>query len=225
MVSIEYDHCRFATVFHCFYQIPCKLIHLIDLIHIVFPFILQCLVLDSLNLNLRVFDDLLFRIITMSLYADGHQEILLLGSVHCFHHVLNQHFIFRPSIWCGLQDIHKFLTGKCIISGIVVYTGTAIEVTTVIMQSMSSISQCAQCCCRTFRSLFFQISLKWIFSRSEETHIHTGHNLKLGIRGSGAYGWHLKISGRIILIHLMQIRACILRCCKKFCLIYIKIRL
>ena len=133
MIPIKYNYRWFLSCFHCLDQITNKLIHLIDLIHIIFPFIFQRFVFDSFNLDLRILDHLCLRIVSMSLYTDSKYKIFLFCCIHGFHNMMCQNLIFCPSILCRLQDIHKLLTGKCIKSHVIKYIGTAVEISCVIM--------------------------------------------------------------------------------------------
>ena len=142
MVSVEYDNCRFSAIFHCFHKISCKLVHLIDHVYIIFPFILLCFVIDTFYFDLRILNQLLLRVISMSLHTDGKYEILLLGRIHSFHNIVYQNLVLCPSIWRKLKNVHKFFTCKTVKSHMIIDFCTTVEVTSVIVQSMSTVSQC-----------------------------------------------------------------------------------
>ena len=193
MVTIEYNHSRLTAFFHHFYQITGKLIHLIYLVHIVFPGIVLLFRRCSCYGDLRVLNHFFCRIISMSLYTDCKYKILLLGRVQSVFDVRQKNIILRPSILCCLAHLRK-----CI--------GTAVEITTVVVNRMGSVTECRKCSCCTFTYLILKLCLIRILARSEITQVHTCQHFKFCIGCSGPYRRNLKISGRIIFKHLAQIR-------------------
>ena len=203
-------------MFDCFHKISGKLIHLIDLIHIIFPSIMKCFIFDSFYRNCRILKHLLFRIFSMSLHTYSEHKVLLFCSVHRLHNVLDQYVILRPAVLCQLQDIHKFLTCVAVESDIIKNCCTAVEITTIIMQGMCPVTKRSQSTCRTFTDAMLQYRLIWILSGSEVAKIHTGQHFKLRIGSSGSHRRHFKISRRMLRCHCMKVWRCILRGCKKF---------
>ena len=206
MVTIEYDHSRLTAFFHHFYQITGKLIHLIYLVHIVFPGIVLLFCRCSCYGDLRVLNHLFCRIISMSLHTDCKYKILLLGRVQSVFDVRQKNIILRPSILCCLKNIHKLFTCKAVKTNIVKYLRTAVEITTVVVNRMGSVTECRKCSCCTFTYLILKLCLIRILARSEITQVHTCQHFKFCIGCSGSYRRNLKISGRIIFKHLAQIR-------------------
>ena len=66
--------------------------------------ILLCFVIDTFYFDLRILNQLLLRVISMSLHTDGKYEILLLGRIHSFHNIVYQNLVLCPSIWRKLKN-------------------------------------------------------------------------------------------------------------------------
>ena len=109
-------------------------------------------------------------------------------------------------------------------SHVVVYFGTTVEITAVVVKCFCTIPKRCKCTRRTLKRCRLHISLVWILSRSEETHIHSGKHLELCIRCTCSNRWNFKISGRIVSIKLSEIWDRILGKSQPFYLCRIEIR-
>ncbi len=210
MVAIEHNHRRLSPLFHSLHQISGKLIHLIDLIDVILPFILRSLIRNPFHQNFRILDNPLFRVVSMSLDADSEHKILPFCSVHRLQNMLNQDIILGPSIFCCLQDIHKFLAGITVKSHIIEHLRPAVEIPPIIVERMGSVPQGRKRRRRALTHLILEHRLIRILPRPEIPEVHTRQNLELRICSSRPNGRNLKITGRKILIHMSEVRACIL---------------
>ena len=225
MVSVEYDDGGLSPVFHGFHKIPRELVHLIDLVHIVLPLVLRCLVLDPLHLDGGIFKHLFFRIVAMALHADGEDKVSSIRGIHRVHHMLHQNIIFGPSIFRGLQNVHELLAGKTVKANIIKYSCPAVEVSSVIVERVGSIPKRCQGSRRALAGLILKNRLIGIFSRPEIPQVHACQHFEFCICRASSYGRHLKVTGRIILVHLMQVWTCVLGSSKEFGFIHVKVRL
>ena len=146
----------------------------------------------------------------MTLKTYTKHKILLLSCVHRFHNVLDQYIVFRPSVLSKLQNIHKFLTRIRIKADMVKHLCTTVKITSIIVKRMSSVPKGTQRRGRALALLLLQHCFIRIFPWSKIPEIHTSQNFKFCIGRSRAHRRYFKISRRIILIHLSQIRTCIL---------------
>ena len=93
MVPVKYDDARLISFFHLFHKVPGEVIHLVDLVYIVFPCILLLLVFHSGYRNFRILNHFLCRIIPVSLHTDSKDKILLFIRIQCVHDVFHKNII------------------------------------------------------------------------------------------------------------------------------------
>ena len=211
MVSVKYNNRRLVPLFHRFHKITGKLIHFIHFVHIILPGIAFSLVFHSAHHNLRVLNHLLRRIIPMALHTDGKHKVLLFCRIHGIHDIRDQDIVRSPSLGRSLENIHKLFARIMVKPHVVEPLGAAVEVTAVIVQRLCTISKLTQRGSCAFQYFGLCVCFIGIFPRAEETHAHPRQHLKLCIRRSCANGRNLKVTGRMLLIHLSQIRDRIFR--------------
>ena len=195
MVPVKHDDCGLSPLLDGSHQIPGKLVHLVDLVHIVLPFILEGLVLDALHLDLRVLDDLLLRVISMSLDTDSEHKVLLLRGIHGFQDVIDEHLVLGPSVFRGLEDVHELLAGEGVKAHHIVHSGPAVEIASVVVKSVSPVAQSGKGGSRALRGLELYNRLVGILTRSEVPHVHARKHLELCVGRPGTHRGHLEIAG------------------------------
>ena len=158
----------------------------------------------------------------MSLYGNSEHEVLLFCRIHGIFNMLCQNTVFCPTIFCYLKNIHELFTCVAVKAHIVKYIGAAIEVSSIIMECMRTITKLFQCSCRTFCLRCLQYCFIWIFSRSKVTHTHSRQYFEFRICCSCPYGRSFEISGRIFFHQLSEIRDRIFRCREELYFVRIK---
>ena len=79
-----------------------KLVHLIDLVAVIFPFVIDSLRLSTGNGDLGVVDHRLFGIIPVSLHRYGVNVIRIIGRFQGFHNIFCQVSVPHPVIGIGV---------------------------------------------------------------------------------------------------------------------------
>lgn len=74
------------------------------------------------------------------------------------------------------------------------------------MDNVRTVADLAQIRCNALAVCLFENRLVRILSQPKELHSHAGEYLKLCVRRTGSDNRNLQITGRIILIELMEIR-------------------
>ena len=113
--------------------------------------------ISSGYLNFRVIKYFVIRVASVTLYRNGVEEIRLIRSrIQCLGCLVNQNVVCRPGsnfiIFC---DIHQLFAGKCIKSHLGEYFCTSVEVTTVVVQGMSGITDITKVISCTFTGSIF----------------------------------------------------------------------
>ena len=225
MVSVEDHHRWLAPLLYRIHQVSCEFVHLVDLIYIIFPFILKGFILNAFHRDLRILDHFLLRVIPVSLHADGEDKILLPGGIQSVHDVVDQDIVLGPAILRQLKDVHKLLAGKAVKSHVVEHPRPAVEVPAVVVKSVGSVTKGLQGCGRALTGRFLQDRFIGIFPRAEVPQVHPGKHLELCIGCSGSHRRNLEITGGILIVHLMKIGAGVLGSSEEFRFLHIKIRL
>ena len=159
-----------------------KIIHLMDLIYVIFPFIVLFLSRCTGNCDLRIFQNLLIRIRTMSLYRNSIYIIRSLSGVQTLQNLICQNLILYPAIWILLVlSCHVLFGSKSIKSEIRENRSSSIEVCLIIMNCMGGITQLLQYIRCTLTGSLSQNTLIRIFPRSKIMHTHSCNGFKLCI--------------------------------------------
>ena len=79
-----------------------KLVHLINLVAVILPFIIDSVGLSAGDGDLGVIDHRLLRIIPVALYGYGVNVIRVIGRFQCFHNIFCQVPVSHPVIWIGV---------------------------------------------------------------------------------------------------------------------------
>ena len=147
MVSVHDQDCRFIQLRKFIGQFLYELIHLINLVDIVFilPFQFFC---RSRKHFARIF--------SVALHGDRIDHIPSLGRIECVQDTSGQNVIFRPVFRRFRHIFHIFQTGKGIKSHIGKHCIPVVEYCPVIMDRMGCISNTVQVVCKTFSGLFSQ---------------------------------------------------------------------
>ena len=144
----------------------------------------------------------------MSTNCNGIRKVWLIWSgIESFHCLIYQNIISCPvAVWCISLDVHKLLAGERIKShhGECVYT--AVEVTTIVMYRMCSISDRSQIRCSTLTISLLQNCFIRIFTGSKIFHAHSGKYFKLCIRCTGTNYRNGQISACIFLFKFVECR-------------------
>ena len=178
-----------------------------DLIYVIFPFIVPFLSRCTGNCNLRILQNLLIRICTMSLYGNSIYIIRSLSGIQTFQDFICQNLILYPAIWILLVlSCHVLFGSKGIKSEIRKNRSSAIEVCLIIMNRMGGIAQILQYIRCTLTGSLFQNTLIRIFPGSEIMHTHSCNGFKLCIGSTCTDRRNLIISGRIFLHQLTECR-------------------
>ena len=189
-----------------------KIIHLMDLIYVIFPFIVLFLSRRTGNCDLRILQNLLIRICTMSLYGNSIYIIRPLSRIQTFQNFICQNLILYPAIWILLVlSCHVLFRSKSIKSEIRENRSSSIEVCLIIMNRMGGIAHILQYVRCTLTGSLSQNTLIRIFPGSEIMHTHSCNGFKLRICSTCTYRRNLIISGGIFLHQLSERRDRIFR--------------
>ena len=175
VVTIHNKDHVFRIICKCICQFFYKIIHLMDFITVVFPLIILCFGSCTGNGDLRIIDQLFFRISTMSLRGNRINIIRSIRRIQTFKNLICQNFILCPAKRVLIFFLrHIFCRSKSIKSKIRENTPSSIEIGFIVMYRMCGITQIFQYIRCTFASRFFQNTLIWILTRSEIMQTHTG---------------------------------------------------
>ena len=182
-----------------------------DLITVVFPLIVLSLCLGSGNCDLRIVDQLFFRIGSMSLRGNRINVIRFLRRIQTFDNFIRQNFILGPAKRILVLFLrHVFCRSKGIKSKIRENAPSSIEIRLIIMYCMSRISKILEHIRCTFAGGFLENALVWILTRSEIMKAHTGDRFKFCIGSSCSYRRNLVISRSVFFHDFTEIRDWIL---------------
>ena len=138
MISIHYKHHRLIEKLKTLYELPYKLIHLVQLITIICPLRIKSLIACSGNLY-RIAVILLVkfrRISSMSLDTDRKDEVPRRSKGECLHYLSCQDIILLPVFLSMMQVVHILHRCKCVKSHILVHFISVIECTVMVMHRM-----------------------------------------------------------------------------------------
>ena len=205
VVTIEYNYSRFASLIHHIHQILGENIHFANLIRIISPLVVFLCRFCSPCIQMRFVNHFLFRITAVALYSDRKHKVLLFCGIQTVIDVFQQHFVLCPAIGSHIK-IHEFLADKSFKACVVENFRTAVEVTAVVMDRMSTITEGFEGCCSTFCCSFLQICFVRVFTGAEIAQVHTCDHFKFCICCTCTNGRHLTVTGRIFRCHLSQVR-------------------
>ena len=122
-----------------------KLIHFIDLIAVIFPFVVHRIGAAAGYSDLGILDHGLLRIIPMSLYGNGVHVIRAFGIFHRLKNVLGQIPVPDPAVRIGvILSGHIFRGGKAVKAQIGKHTFPAVEIGFIVVNGVGSVSQLFQ---------------------------------------------------------------------------------
>ena len=170
MVSVHDQNHRFLILRQGIGQFFDKLIHLIDLVYIIFPLPLQFLRRCLKHLYGRILKNLLCRVLAVSLHGNRIDHIMAFRGFECIGNAFCQHPVLRPVFRRLYHVVHIFNTGKRIEADIGKYRISVIEHRTVIVNRVGAVAQTLQIEGQAFGRLVLQNRFVWIFSRSKELH-------------------------------------------------------
>ena len=196
MIAIHHQYHTLIIFCQTIRQFFDKLIHLVKLIHIIFPGIIFLLRFSSAHLNHRLCQYRLFRIIPMSLNRNRIHIIRTLRGLHSLHNLICQNMIFHPSHLGSVADIgHVLLRSKGVKSQSGKNRPSSIKICLIIMNRMGSIPQFFQNISSTFTSFLFQNGFVRIFSCSKVPKTHSCNRFKFSIGSSCSYRRYFIVSG------------------------------
>ena len=209
MVAVHHQNRRLIVFLQAFCQLFDKLIHLVDLIDIIFP----CVIILRLafrpgHCDLRIFQHRFVLIIAMSLNGNGIDVIRLIRrGVQRLDDLIGQDIVLDPACRSRIGNVRHILLGS---EGLKSQPGkncpSGIEIRLVVMDRMSGISQIPQHIRRALTGFLLEDRLVRILARSKITKAHSRDRLKFRICRSGAHNRDTVPAGRIILHQLVERR-------------------
>ena len=179
-----------------------------NLIDVIFPRIVHTLILGTGYSDLRIIEHLVLRIITMTLHRDRVDEIRLIRRiVQALLDLSDENVVGRPGTKRRIVlNIHELFArkgikahhGKCI--------SPAIEISSVVMNGVRTISERMQIRRNALTVRLFENSLVRILAKPKKLHSHPGQHLKLGVRRACSDDRHLQIAGGIVIIQVVKVR-------------------
>ena len=211
MIAVHHQNDILIVIAESVRQFLHEQIHLIDLVGIVFirPPLFLGLVLR--HGDRRIFDDLLRRILAVSLYGNGVDVIGSFCTVECIQDLLREQAVLSPVFRRLHNIVHVFQASERIESHVGKYFISIIERASVVMDRMRPIAQLLEIIRRRFTGLFCQDTLVRVFPRSEELGTDSGHDLKFHVGRSCTYRWNCQVSRGIFLHKFPEIRHRIFR--------------
>ena len=208
MISIHNKNNILRIIFKPVCKLFDKIIHLMDLVHIVLPLVILGSSRRTGHSDLMLFKLRFLRVGSVSLHRDGINIIrLILCGIQAF-----QDLICKNPVSCPAQRVfiillrHILCRGKSVKSQIRENTSSSVEIRLIVMYGMTGISQLSKSIRSAFTGCLLQNTLIRIFSRSEIPKAHACNGLKLCICRTCAYRRHFIISGGILLHQLAEVR-------------------
>ena len=207
MIPVHYQYDVFRIIFKSGYQLAYKLVHLMDLVDIVFPLIVLLLCGRAGNCDLRILEDRFFRVGPVPLHGDGVYIIrLILCGIQTLDDLIRKDTVPGPSkrVFVVLLR-HVFRGSEGVKSKIRENTLSAVEVCLIVMYGMSRIAKIFQDIRRALAGGLLEDTLIGIFPGAEIMHAHSRYGLELCVRRSGSHGRNLVITRRIFLHQFPEI--------------------
>ena len=157
MIAEEHDDGVLSAAVNRCDQISDEVIHFMNHVDIIFPLVVGSLICGAGNKNIRIFQNLLGRVIAVTFHGNGIYEIgLVFCRVHSFYSLLYQHIIGRPvAIRRVLGDVHALLAGKGIESHHGKSIVAAVESSGIVMYDMRTITDLGEIIGNTFAVRLF----------------------------------------------------------------------
>ena len=195
MISIHNKNHIFRIVSKRICQFLDKLVHLMNLIAVVFPLVILVFGSCTCNGDLRIIQHGFFRITAVPLHRNCIYIIRFFCGVQAFDDLICQNLILCPAKWIFVLFLrHIFRRGKGVKSEIREDTSSSIEVCLIVMYCVSHISQILKYIWCTLAGGFLEDTLVRILSRSEIVKAHPCDGLKFCVGSSCSYRRHLIIS-------------------------------
>ena len=208
MITEHHNDCFLIPLFQHINELSDKIVDLMNLIDVIFPRIVHTLILGAGYFNLRIIEHLVFRIIAMALHCDRVDEIRLIRRIiQALLDLSDENVVGRPGAKRRIVlNIHELLTrkgikahhGKCI--------SPAVEISSVVMNSVRTISERMQIRRNALTVRLFEDRLVRILAKPEKLHSHPGQHLELGVRRTCSDDRHFQITGGIVIIQIVKIR-------------------
>ena len=145
-----------------------------DLIAVILPLVVLRFCCSTCDCDLRIIDQLFFRICSMSLCGDCIYIIRSFRRIQTFDDLISENFIFCPAQRVLIIFLcHIFSRSESIKSKVRKDTSSSVEVCLIIMHCMSAVSKILQDIWCAFAGCLFQNTLVRIFSRSKIMKAHT----------------------------------------------------
>ena len=224
MVSIHHQHHRLVIFRQRIHQFLDEIVHLFQLIHIIFPGVIVFLpVLRSAHGDLRIFQHRLRGIIPMALYGNRVNVIRPFRGVQTFDDLIRQDMILHPVCGRRIGNVrHVFFRSKGLESQIGENRFSGIEIGLVVVNGVGGVAQAFQDVGHAFAGFLLENTLIGILARPEIMQAHTGYGFKLRVGRAGSHGRHPEIARRILFHQPAEIGDGILRQIQKFHLFWIK---
>ena len=207
MVTVHNQNHILRIIGELICQLFDKIIHLMNLVYVVLPLVVQFLGRCTGNCDLRIFQYRFRRIISMSLYGNGVYIIRSFCGIQTFDDLISKHAVLGPAQRVLLILILHILSGsKGIKSQIRENASSSIEIRLIVMYGVCGISQIFQHIRSTLTGGFLKNTLIRIFTRAKIMKAHSGNGLKLCVGSSGSYRRNLVITGRIFFHQFPEIR-------------------
>jgi len=143
MVSVHYENYRLIIFGQSSCQFLHELIHLVDLVYIVFILILSFLIRCAGNLDLWICYHLFCWIFAMALHWNRINIISLAAGIQSIHYLWCQYLILCPPLRSLLYIAHIFKWCKRIITYIIKYNISVVEHCSVVVDGMCAVPQTA----------------------------------------------------------------------------------
>ena len=206
MVAVHDEHRLLLPLGQGGDQLFHKLIHLIQLIYIIFPLVPFFLRFSTGDLDHRIGQHLLLRIGPVALDRNRVNIIRPLAGIQTLQNVPGEDAVVRPARLRPLRAVHGLDGRKRVKSQVGKHFIAAIKFRRVVVDGVGPVADLFQCIGHALAGRFFQNGFIRVFSRSKIVQVHAHDRLELGVGRPGAHHRHLEIAGGIFLHIPVKIR-------------------
>ena len=155
MIAVHHEDGRFLTLGERICQLLDKLIHLVNLIDIVFIFPLQILRRRRGDLNRRILNDLLDWILAVSLHRYRIDHIAPLCRIQRVSNAIRQHIVLRPVLRRLFDIFHVFHTREGVKAHVRKNAVAVVKDCPVIMNRVRGVAETVEVVGKAFSGFFF----------------------------------------------------------------------
>ena len=216
VVAVHHQHIVLSVSVQGVDEIDDELIHLVKLVHIVFPLVILFFRLRPRHLDGRILQHLFRGVFPVSLHGNRIDKIPAGRGFQAVQNVPDQHLVLEPAVFRGIRHIHVFLGGIGLKAQIFKYVRPAVEGGLVVVDSVGGIACLPEIISRALTGGLLEDRLVGILSRPEIAQIHARNALKLCVGRAGSHGRHLEGARGILLHQPVEIRDRVFRKLQKF---------